>query len=102
MVSAQPIFLFFFSKEGNERKDFEIFESFSKQIQKIGCVAAMILVKKSSKSELSSRFFGRLKIFGSFIFVGGVLEVVSPVLVRLKQTRNHPAGNGGLGSGGLA
>ena len=33
----------------------------SKIFQKIGRVAAMILVQKSSKSELSSRFFGRLK-----------------------------------------
>ena len=54
----------------------------SKKIQKIGHVAAMILVQKSSKSELSSRFFGRLKISVFLFFVGGVLEVVSPVLVR--------------------
>ena len=40
----------------------------SKIFQKIGRVAAMILVQNSSKSELSSRFFGRLKIFGFFIF----------------------------------
>ena len=34
----------------------------SKIFQKIGRVAAMILVQKSSKSEPSSRFLGRLKI----------------------------------------
>ena len=35
----------------------------SKIFQKIGRVAAMILVQKSSKSEPSSRFFGRFKDF---------------------------------------
>ena len=43
---------------------FCLFELFSK----IGRVAAMILVQKSSKSEVSSRFFGRLKIFEFKIF----------------------------------
>ena len=37
----------------------------SKIFQKIGRVAAMILVQKSSKSELSSRFLGRLKILAT-------------------------------------
>ena len=41
----------------------------SKKFQKIGRVAAMILVQKSSKSELSSRFFGRLKIKKRFPFL---------------------------------
>ena len=60
----------------------------SKIFQKIGRVAAMILVQKSSKSELSSRFFGRLKIkkkISVFFFVGGVLEVVSAVLVMVSR-----------------
>ena len=56
----------------NDNLDDAIFRSFlrffrsfvrffvrSKIFQKIGRVAAMILVQKSSKSELSSRFFGR-------------------------------------------
>ena len=35
----------------------------SKIFQRISCAETIRLVRKSSKSELSSRFFGRLKIF---------------------------------------
>ena len=38
----------------------------SKIFQKIGRVGAIDLVRKSSKSEPSSRFFGRLKILTKF------------------------------------
>ena len=65
-----------FGKEGAPHQNFSnIFRVFrnlfvrfvlSKIFQKIGCAETIRLVRKSSKSELSSRFFGRLNFFKNF------------------------------------
>ena len=88
--SWRNLFLEFFSKERNEQKVFEKFEKFSKSSKKIfdkfpnfsgtfvrfvrskffentNLVAAILLVLKSSKSEPSSQFFGRLKFLRSLV-----------------------------------
>ena len=81
-------------------KSFQIFRNIfvrfvlSKIFQKIGRAETIRLVRKSSKSELSSRFFGRLKLFigqGSLycLEMGGQFGAVAAVRWPLPLPNGH-------------
>ena len=56
-----------------------IFRSFEK-FEKIDCVETIDSVQKSSEFEPSSRFFGRLKIFGNFDSIDSIFRSIRSIL----------------------
>ena len=76
-----------------------IFRSFGKN-EKTHCVERDELVRKSSKPEPSSQFFGRLKIFAIFGSIGSIFSSTPSVMCQrvvldrpANKTNNWPAYN---------
>ena len=97
MASCQP--LLHSERYSNSNWREKIFETMffeawrlRKRLQMIVFIAAIVSDKFSSKSELSSRFFGRLKFFALFEYLSLTLSVIDqPSVSKTRAVHSRPS-----------
>ena len=79
-ISIFRIFRIFFSIIFRNFRELFVRLVRSKIFRQTACVAAICLVRISSKFEPSSRFFGRLKIFANFDSIDSIFRSIRSIL----------------------